>query len=196
MKTLSRNLFKSGLSAVLSLAGYGTYAQAQRLGPVPYPAPIPVGPVPAGPIPLSQCHTQSTRIVSVRQYFNNGGDLALRQLLGLGQECRGMRIQKVLLVASSRAGYGQATVLVNDRPATQPMGLPAGRTTLVSSDLDWRFNDIGNSIQTLRIDLRGSIYVDSVGVILEMDPWAGVGGPNPGPGPRPNPPGPGPGYGR
>lgn len=99
----------------------------------------------------------------VGQQFQGQNILPLRQILNLGPEYRGRRVEKVILRASTAFGFGQATVLVNGAPVTysQQVGTYMGDYIFM---LPPHADEFGAEIQSLQIELRGNFFVDGVGV--------------------------------
>jgi len=108
-------------------------------------------------------HTPRVQVLSqpVQQNFRNHSTLAVRSLLNLGRQFRGDKLTKVIMRAESAHGRGQATLLINGRQI--------GRSQTVGRWLDTiefylpsYMQEIGDDINSVKIELQGNIYVDSL----------------------------------
>jgi hypothetical protein len=102
--------------------------------------------------------------------------LPIARYLGLDESCNGRRLNKIILEASSSAGPGLATLIVN--------GIPVGVTKEISSDLksyefplDPDYNYLGQHILNMEIRLSGDFYIEHIEARLadtteaQDDPW-------------------------
>jgi hypothetical protein len=108
-------------------------------------------------------HSPRVQILSqpVQQNFRNQSKLAVRNLLNMGQQFRGDKLTKVILKAESAHGRGQAKLLIN--------GSQVGRSQTIGKWLDTiefsvpsYMQEIGYDINTVKIELQGNIYVESL----------------------------------
>ena len=93
-------------------------------------------------------------------------NLALRQLMNLGQQCNGMRVQQVMLYATTNGQWAQATLMVNNQPATYAQAIGTGPVAQYDFYLHPNYNRLGQNIQTLQMQIQGLTYVDYVGIVL------------------------------
>ena len=97
-----------------------------------------------------------------RRYVSTDAVIPLRQLLAIGPEYRGRRIQYVMMRASTDAGRGQARLVIN--------GAQVGSVQIVGTDLSEYYFDPGfdaiegDVVQTLQIHLNGNFTVETAGV--------------------------------
>lgn len=117
----------------------------------------------------------------IGRYVDGQQVLPLRQILDLDQSARGQKLIKVELFATSSDAYSTAQLELNGRP----LGF--------AQNVGWRYDQsivfeipagdrvIGRDIQTLKLRLRGNMYVDKVVATLKDDGLGGGGhGPFPG----------------
>lgn len=109
----------------------------------------------------------------VSRYVDGSTQLALRNILNLDQSARGLKLIKIELFATSSSSYATAQLELNGRP----LGF--------AQNVSWRYDQsvvfeipagdrvIGRDIQTLKLRLQGSMYVDRVVATLKDD---GIGG--------------------
>lgn len=126
-------------------------------GPQPYPSPQPRP---------GQCNRYNS--VPIRRWVRNE-NLPLRQLLNLGNQCNGMRVVSVSISAQSDRRYGpaQATLVVNNRPASYAQGI-RDRMQNYNFQPNPGQDELGREIQTIQLNLQGVAWVDSVSVQLEQ----------------------------
>ena len=162
------------ITAAITLALASASSHAQGFGPRPgafFP-----------PAPGGFCPTGRLVQVPLNRYVQGFQNLPLRQILNLGPECHGASVEEVVLIAASRAGRGQARLVVNGQPEGFPQTLapfPRG----YSFGLHPRFNELGQNVRTLELQLQGQIFVQSIGVRLGYNRWPTPGGPGGYPGP-------------
>jgi len=104
--------------------------------------------------------------------------------LGLGDSCYGRRLYKVQMWASTSAGAGLATLLVNGRPAGVTQQLDS-TVKLYEFPLDLDYNYMGSNLNmaSMEIRLAGDFYVRKVAAVVNdpnedianNDPWANYG---------------------
>lgn len=97
--------------------------------------------------------------------------LRVRQLLNIGPEDRGRRIQFVKLIANTDFGRGQATLLIDGRQVgtSQTVARGIGEYIFVLPEND---NNVGDELRTLQIQLNGNFNVYALGVMFG-DRWGG-----------------------
>ncbi|MCC7440225.1 MAG: hypothetical protein IT285_01245 [Bdellovibrionales bacterium] len=155
---LRGNFFIERITAVLE----------RTVGPGPGPGP--------GPNPNQERIHQR-----IDRTFANGAVLPLRQLLNLGAQHNGKRVAAVLLEARALSHSASASARVNN--LASGLATPLGNwAQTVSLQLPAAANVLGQDLRELAIELRGSVAVESITVVLER-----AFGPGPGPGPHPNP---------
>lgn len=105
----------------------------------------------------------------IGRYINGQQVLPLRQILELDQSTRGQKLIKVELFATSSDAYSTAQLELN------------GRLLGFAQNVGWRYDQsvvfeipagdrvIGRDIQTLKLRLRGNMYVDKVVATLKDD---------------------------
>src|SRR5690606_6521963 len=105
----------------------------------------------------------------VSRYVDGSSQLALRNILNLDQNARGLKLVKIELFASSSSSYATAQLELN------------GRALGYAQNVSWRYDQsvvfeipagdrvIGRDIQTLKLRLQGSMYVDKVVATLKDD---------------------------
>lgn len=105
----------------------------------------------------------------VSRYVDGSSQLALRNILNLDQNARGLKLVKIELFASSSSSYATAQLELN------------GRALGFAQNVSWRYDQsvvfeipagdrvIGRDIQTLKLRLQGSMYVDKVVATLKDD---------------------------
>lgn len=104
--------------------------------------------------------------------------------LGLGDSCYGRRLYKIQMWASTSAGAGLATLLVNGRPAGVTQQLDS-TVKLYEFPLDLDYNYMGSNLNmaSMEIRLAGDFYVSKVAAVVNdpsedianEDPWANYG---------------------
>jgi len=115
----------------------------------------------------------------INQEFRRDGRISLTHSLSLGRQHFGRKIKEVKLRASSQSYRrgGEARVSVNGRAVTasQRIDRQSGEISFFLPD---HADELGREIQQIHIELRGDVYVDGVGVVLEREMHR----PGPGPG--------------
>lgn len=102
---------------------------------------------------------------SINQRIQGFNTLRVRELLGLGEQFRGRRVEYVVLNASTDFGRGQAQLLINNGS----VGIPQLVSTWTQDHFFYpeRFRDtLGQDIQTLQLQLNGNFFVNSLSVKL------------------------------
>ncbi|MCO5144307.1 MAG: hypothetical protein M9962_14565 [Oligoflexia bacterium] len=101
--------------------------------------------------------------VRVNQRYTGQSILPLRQMLNIGQEDRGRKVQFVKLIAETAAGRGQAALVIDGRQigASQTVARGWGEYIFRLPEHD---NNIGDELRTLQIHLNGNFTVYAVGV--------------------------------
>jgi hypothetical protein len=94
--------------------------------------------------------------------------LPIARYMHLDDSCNGRRLTKVTLWASSSAGPGLATLIVN--------GSPVGPSQAIGPELagyefplDPDYNHLGSEVWSMEIRLSGTFYVDRVEGSLDVD---------------------------
>lgn len=108
--------------------------------------------------------------------FRGQNTLPLRQILDVGPEYRGMKVKKVFVVASSRAGFGQIALEVNGMKQGYAQTAPRHEEKMVF-ELDHRDIVLGQTARSIQLELEGNIHIQKVGMILEEDDHRGGHGP-------------------
>lgn len=112
---------------------------------------------------------------NLNQYFSGRNTLRLRQILNIGPEYRGRRVEFVVLRARSNRNRAYANLVINQRPVgyTQELDYNTREYRFMPD----RYNDIiDDQIRSLQLDLDGEAIVDGVGVQFADDgynpsPW-------------------------
>lgn len=103
------------------------------------------------------------------RYVNGTTTLALRNILDLDQSARGQKLIKLELFATSSSSFATAQVEIN------------GRSIGFAQNVGWRYDQsvvfdipqgdrvIGRDIQTLKMKLQGSMYIDRIVATLKDD---------------------------
>ncbi|MEZ4816177.1 MAG: hypothetical protein R3A80_13405 [Bdellovibrionota bacterium] len=104
--------------------------------------------------------------------------------LGLNESCYGRRLYKIQMWASTSAGAGLATLLVNGRPVgiTQKLDSEV-KLYEFPLDLDYNFMGMHLNMASMEIRLAGDFYVSKVSAVLNTDedvevsedPWSDYG---------------------
>lgn len=101
----------------------------------------------------------------VGQHFYGRTTLHLRQMLGIGSQYNGYRIESVTVRMRTNSGDGFAALVVNGYRSNE-------QRVFSSYPTDYMFfpdsyNDqIGYEVNSLQVDLGGDFYVESVSVRL------------------------------
>jgi hypothetical protein len=179
-RTKQASLWTLALAFTLALAAASPQAKAAELlkgaelqSNWPFPFPFPGAPGqnrpgrpgrPDRPLPPQPPRGGDEYLhQNVFQRYEGDNIIPLRQVLGIGQQYQGRRVEFVVLRASTDFGRGQATVSVNQQDVT-------GAQTVGTRAQDYFFylpqwaDEIGTEIQMLQIALQGRFNVDSVGV--------------------------------
>ncbi|GAB4414433.1 MAG: hypothetical protein OHK0056_21270 [Bacteriovoracaceae bacterium] len=110
----------------------------------------------------------------VNQEFRGETILPLRRMLDLDQQYRGYELKRVVVFGSSRAGFGQATLLINGRQEglSETLAIGGDRNVLEVAP----GQEIGRDIKTLELKLNGNIYIDQiVAILVDRDDRPGPG---------------------
>ncbi|MCP5366831.1 MAG: hypothetical protein H6907_03300 [Hyphomicrobiales bacterium] len=90
------------------------------------------------------------------------GTLPLRQILGIGANYRGYRVEAVTVTLNPRNSHGTLRLMVDGRVADRHVGLNQRVITLYPR----RDDVIGREVGSLALDVNGKAYVHSVNVRL------------------------------
>lgn len=96
--------------------------------------------------------------------FRGQNTLHVKQLLHINAQHRGMTLEKIVLVGSTAAGRGKATLLVNGYQVdTQQVGKFEGRTVLFPNPNE---NIMGREVNTIQLKLNGRFHVSKLIAVL------------------------------
>ena len=104
----------------------------------------------------------------VSQQIFGGELLKLRQILGLGQEDRGLDIKRVTIMGTARFAQRplELSLLINGMRVSAPRYLARGSVSFVIPD---RADDIGSDIRTLQVFVQGQGYIHAVSAVVERE---------------------------
>lgn len=105
----------------------------------------------------------------ISRYVDGSSQLALRNILNLDQNARGLKLIKIELFASSSSSYASAQLELNGRPLGYAQNVSWRYDQSVVFDIPVGDRVIGRDIQTLKLRLQGSMYVDKVVATLKDD---------------------------
>lgn len=117
---------------------------------------------------------------SVRNYFMGQTRLDLLNDYYIRSQLLGLKIRDITIVASTEAGQGQATLLLNGQMIEAPK-IVARQLSSYTFRVDPFSNVVGQSLRSIELGMQGRFYVEKV--IFNI---AETSGPN-GPGPFPQP---------
>lgn len=157
------NLLKSSLLFLLASATFSSSVATAYLVPGdrrPNPPRYPEYPDRPGRPDRPGHPSDIVRSISIYRTISNE-KLALRQLLDLDRDYRGLRIESVTVTADSSYANAELQLLINGRVEDYQR---ANSNYIV---LQPRVNDeIGSEIRTLQLDVRGSLYIRTIEVRL------------------------------
>ena len=107
------------------------------------------------------------------RYVSGNTTLALRNILDLDQSARGQKLIKIELFATSSSSFATAQVEINGHAISYPQNVGWRYDESVVFEIPAGDRVIGRDIQTLKMKLQGSIYIDKIVATLKDDNQGG-----------------------
>lgn len=112
----------------------------------------------------------------VRQVFLDGDTIAVRALLGLGDEFNGRRLEFIQLRGNAAQSFGEVALFVNNVQLGSPLTLDRWDRDYTFR-LDSRYNVLGTDIRTVQLRVRGRAQVATLAAQLNASGWDNPGRP-------------------
>jgi hypothetical protein len=91
---------------------------------------------------------------------------AIKQQTGI--RLQGLKVDKVILKASSQRGRALAQLVINGQKVGYPQQIPMGQTRMVFMLPSYNQNVIGQDIRTIQIELKGRVQASMVGIKVKQ----------------------------
>jgi len=85
-----------------------------------------------------------------------------------GTRLQGLKVDKVILKASSQRGRALAQLVINGQKVGYPQQIPMGQTRMVFKLPSYNRNVIGQDIKTIQIDVKGRVEATMVGIKVKQ----------------------------
>ena len=106
----------------------------------------------------------------VNQYTQGFQTLKVRQLIKqqTGMATKGLKVQSVIIKASSNRGRAKATLLINGQQVGYAQTIPVHQTRLVFNLDRWSQNIIGQDIKSIQVQLQGKVTTQMVAIKVDQ----------------------------
>ena len=86
-----------------------------------------------------------------------------------GARLQGLKVDKIILKASSQRGRALAQLIINGQKVGYPQQIPMGQTRMVFKLPNYNQNVIGHDIRTIQIEVKGRVQASMVGIKVKQN---------------------------